>query len=94
MAAAEPKIIYLDVGTPRSHVALEAAIQAALGITYEWGFYGLSWCLDEYPTPVTINVVGLAELRARAPYHARMLESALREIAEGRSEQGFVVNVA
>ena len=79
---------------PPSYAALEAVIQTAIGRTYEWGFYGLAWCLDEYPTPVTITVVDLHELRVRSPYHAKMLEIALREVAERRSGQGFVANVA
>ena len=94
MAATEPKLIHLDVGTPSSYAALEAAIQTAIGRTYGMGWYGLVSCLDEYPTPVTINVVGLAELRARNPYRARLLEVALREVEQRRSEQGFVINVA
>lgn len=93
MTPADAKIIHLDVGTPRSNDALHAAIQASIGRTYDAGCYGLVWCLEEYPTPVTINVVGLEELRTRDPYHAKMLEIALREVAERRSELGLVINV-
>ena len=93
MAAAEPKLIHIDVGTPQSYAALEAAIQTAIGRTYGMGWYGLVECLNEYPTPVTINIVGLEELRARSIYRARLLEIAFREVAEQRSGEGFVLNV-
>ena len=93
MAGAEPKLIRIDVGAPESYAALEAAIQTAIGQTYDMGWYGLVDCLDVYPVPVTISIVGLKQLRARSPYRARLLEIAFREVAERRSEQGFVINV-
>jgi len=94
MPAAQGRVINLDVGAPQSDAAVHAAIKAAIGRTYTAGWYGLVWCLEEYPTPVTINVVGLDLFRARSPIQAKMFSIAMRDVVELRGGAGFVVHFA
>jgi hypothetical protein len=95
MTVPEHRIIKIDVGAPRSDAAVHAAIEEAIGRTYSSaGWYGLAWCLDEYPTPVTINLVGFESFQARSPLQAKLMIMAFRNVVERRSGQGFVVNGA
>ena len=88
-----PKVVSIDVSGARTWDEFEALVKDPLGCKYGLGWYGLAEYLDECPTPMTINLVGLEVLRTRFPLPVRLLSIALREAQERRSHQGLVINV-